>query len=136
MTPSAVVKSSRVKSARAVKAPDTEPARIVWPYFDRVNATRLRLKPDVSRTLYAVLHLLADEYAAQVTTITTRGPEMTNADVGAGLFARHASSAFRMAADRLLKSFTLTDMIRAERYGMEEWSNAVARLNAPGKPLT
>lgn len=126
--------SPRKPTRRAVRPDAAEPARICWPHFDRVNATRLKLKPDVSRTMYAVLHLLADEYAAQVTTISARGPEMTNADVGAGLFARHAASAFRMAADRFLKSFTLTDMIRAERYGMEEWTAAVARLNAPGRP--
>lgn len=126
--------SPRKPTRRAVKPDAAEPARICWPHFERVNATRLKLKPDVSRTLYAVLHLLADEHAAQVTTITARGPEMSNADVGAGLFARHAASAFRMAADRLLKSFTLSDMIRAERYGMEEWAAAVARLNSPGKP--
>lgn len=136
MSTTAAVKPSRSKPARAVKAPDAEPPRVCWPHFDRVNATRLKLKGEVSRTLYAVLHLLADEFAAQATTITARGPEMTTSDVGAGLFARHASSAYRMAADRLLKTFTLTDMIRAERYGMEEWAAAVARLNRPGNSPT
>ncbi len=126
---------------RAVKRPAGDPDadnphRVCWPHFDRVNATRLRLKPDVSRTPYAVLHLLADEHDAQRMTLTARGVEMTQSDVGAGLYAKHAASAFRVAADRLLKSFTLTDMIRAERYGMEEWAAAVDRMNRPGKPLT
>lgn len=135
MSPTLKHRAARNKVPRAVQSDGGGDARICWPHFDRVNATRLRLKPEVSRTLYAVLHLLADEFAAQVTTITARGPAMSDADVGAGLFARHASSAYRMAADRLLKSFTLTDMVRAERYGMEEWAAAVARLNAPGRSV-
>lgn len=134
MAASNVVKSARVKKPRAVSPASGTDHRVAWPYFERVNATRLKLKPEPGRTLYALLHLLADEHDAQRMTLTARGVEMSPADVGAGLFAKHAASAFRMAADRLLKSFTLTDVIRAERYGMEEWSAAVARMNRPSTP--
>lgn len=117
---------------RAVAAELSGEHKVCWPYFDRVTASRAKLKPEPARTLYAILHLLADEFGSQRAILTARGLELTESDVGHGLFLKHAASAYRMAADRLLKSFTLSDLIRAERYGMEEFSAAVSRLNSPG----
>lgn len=114
---------------RAVRAGAGDAHRLTWPHFERVSASRLRLKIEHARTLYAVLHLLSDEYVAQLSTLTAAGVALDPAKLGNATFLRHAASAYRMAADRLLKSFTLDAMILAERYSGEQFAAAVESLN-------
>lgn len=111
---------------RAVRKSGGNPPSANWEFFDRVSSTRYKLKADASRTMYAVACLLADEHDLMVTSIRSSIPDDVAKAQGYVRYHRNAAAALRMMADRLIKSFDLRDLIRAERYAMEEWSAALA----------
>lgn len=119
----------RKPKPRAVSAGQVKRQGVTWEYFERVAALRLRLKPEVARTMYALCCLLADEYDAQRMTWKEGLQEDKGQAFGKFTYLSHASSALREMAERLLKSFQLKDVAAAERYGLEQWTDAVNRLN-------
>lgn len=126
-------KKPRKKPGRSVRPVPLSKERVAWPHFERITSQRLRLKPEVSRTYFALALLFADEFDAQRAVMTARGLEASNSSMGYLQFLKHASSAMRMLAERLLKSFRLSDVADAERYSLEQWESTVRRLQRGNK---
>lgn len=123
----------RKPARRSVRPVPLTKEGVAWTHFERIDSRRMRLKPEFSRTYFALCHLLADEFDVQRVTMTQAGPELSESQFGYAGFLKHASAALRMAAERSLKSFTLSDVSTSERYTLEQWQSAVNRLSRKGE---
>lgn len=119
----------RKPAGRTVRPAALKNARLEWPHFERVSAFRVKLKPEFSRTYYALASLLADEFDLQRTQLTNSGPVVDPRQFGYSEFLKHGSAALRMLAERLLKSFRIDTVAQSERYSLEQWQSTVARLS-------
>lgn len=119
----------RRPARRSVRPAPLTKEGVAWHHFERVNSQRMRLKPEFSRTYFALCHLLADEFDLQRVTMAAGKPTLNDSPYGYLVFLKHASAALRMAAERTLKSFTLSDVNQAERHTLELWQTTVNRLS-------
>ena len=119
----------RKPAGRSVRPVSLKNSPLAWTHFERVDSFRIRLKPEFSRTYYALASLLADEFDMQRTAMSNSGPVVDPRRFGYAEFLAHASSALRMLAERLLKSFRIDTVSQSERYSLEQWQAAVTRLS-------
>lgn len=105
----------------------------IWNYFVQVNSTRCKLKEEPARLLYALAHLIADEHQMRCNTLRSMAAGAPVPEWGKSLFHHHASAALRMLADRLIKSFPITDLIRSEQYSGEMYVAALAAFTKSEK---
>ena len=126
-------KKPRKSTGRSVRPVPLQKERVAWPHFERVDSRRMRLKPEFSRTYFALAQLFADELDEQRIQMTAAGPTENGSSYGYLQFLKHGSAALRMLAERLLKSFRLSDVVQAERYSLEQWESTVHRLRRGNK---
>ena len=115
---------------RAVRAWADAAPGVHFEFFDQVASMRLRLKPAMSRTLYAVAHMIADEHDMIRQGLAAKDDSLADGKLEKRVFHRHAASALRILADRLLKSFELRSIVLAERYSGEQWAAAIAKFDS------
>ena len=121
--------ATKAKAKKRKRSVVAEACNGIYPMLERVTTTRSKLTPEAARGFYVLARCIADEHDHARQSLLERMPKGTDIGLERVEFHRHASSALRMVAERVLKSWDTFRLLAFEKTVTDDFRAAIGRLS-------